>query len=288
MLCRKPYALGYALPVGCGQCIPCRISRRRLWTDRQVLESLCHGDTIFVTLTYEDSHVPVNEDGAQVLDPNDVRLFFGRLRKRVGYGVFRYFGCGEYGDQTWRPHYHFNLFGLNMLHRKDIEAAWGRGFVYVAPFERGTAQYVAGYVVKKMTQEGDWRLDGRTPEFARMSRNPGIGAPALVQLAEHLFKTTGWDILKERDVPKSLRVDGKLLQLGRYLRDMLREEIGMSPEWRENLKQEWIDETQEKVHALRLAAKTPPISEMVAFVESSLGKIQSVEARSKLRRKGQL
>lgn len=285
MLCRKPYSLGAALPVGCGQCLPCRISRRRLWADRQVLESMCHGDTIFVTLTYDDKYVPTNEEGAQCLDPEDVRLFFGRLRKRVGYRAFRYFGCGEYGPQTWRPHYHFNLFGLNVLARNHIQDAWGMGFVTVQPFATGTAQYVAGYVVKKMTSTGDWRLDGRTPEFARMSRNPGIGAPALKQLAQHLWDNTGWDIVRQKDVPMSVRVDGKLLRLGRYLREQLRTEFHMPEDWRSALKQEWIDETQAKLYAMWAPSKEAPLTAVLNYVEASMGKIQSVEGKAKLRRK---
>lgn len=288
MVCKKPFMLEGTLPVGCGQCLPCRIQRRRLWAHRQIMESMCHGDSIFVTLTYDEKTVPTNSEGAQVLSREDFTNWLKRLRERVGYGVFRYFGCGEYGPATWRPHYHVNLFGLSVYHHRDIQETWGQGFTSVFPFEGGRAQYCAEYTVKKMTRVGDWRLDGRTPEFAAMSRNPGIGKPFVIEIAKRLYLKTGWDITKEKDVPKKLHVDGKNLMLGRYLRHMLREEIGMTDEWKEALKQEWVSELDQEMFPLRIAAKSTKKAAQQLFVEKNMGRIASIEARSKLRRSNQL
>ena len=47
-----------AVPFGCGQCLPCRVNKRRLWTNRIMLESMCHDDNAFVTLTYNDDNIP--------------------------------------------------------------------------------------------------------------------------------------------------------------------------------------------------------------------------------------
>lgn len=41
------------------------------------------------------------------------QLFFKRLRKWYGKPI-RYFGTGEYGSKTQRPHYHFIIFGLKL------------------------------------------------------------------------------------------------------------------------------------------------------------------------------
>lgn len=244
-----------------------------------------HGDTVFTTLTYEPGKEPINEEGAAVVDREDVRNFLKRLRKRVGYGVFRYFGCAEYGPQTWRPHYHINLFGLSVYHEKDITECWGKGFVSVFPFESGRAQYCAEYTVKKMTHKDDWRLDGRAPEFAFMSLKPGIGKPFAQYLADQLYLKTGWDITKEKDVPKNLKIGGKTHVLGRYLRHCIREEIGMTDEWREALTQQWINDVELEMFPLRIAAKETAKAAQQLLVEKNLGRIQSVEARSKIKGK---
>lgn len=76
MLCKNPYMKG-VLAFGCGQCNPCRINRRRLWTHRIMLESLKHGDSSFVTLTYET----LPSDGSLV--PKDLQNFMKYLRMRV-------------------------------------------------------------------------------------------------------------------------------------------------------------------------------------------------------------
>lgn len=239
-----------------------------------------------MTLTYEDSKLPINNDGAPVLSPRDFRLFLGRLRDRVGYGKFRYFGCGEYGPQTWRPHYHVNLFGLGVEFTPVIHDAWGKGFTSVFPFTEQRARYCTEYTVKGMSRVGDWRLDGRTPEFARMSRNPGIGAPGVAALVEQLFLKTGWDIAKEKDVPKNLKMGRSSLLLGRYLRNLLRDEIGMSDEWRDAIKQEWVNEKNIEMLPMSFSAKlSKEKTAKQMLVEKMLGQIQSVEARQKLRRR---
>lgn len=286
-----------ALPVGCGQCIPCRVQRRRLWAHRQLLEATQHEASIFVTLTYDPAKVPINSEGAAVLDRPGFTLFLKRLRDRVGYGQFRYFGCGEYGPQTWRPHYHVNLFGLGVEYQKVIDDCWGLGFISVFPFEEARARYCAEYVLKKMTKKDDWRLDGRTPEFMACSRNPGIGAPALEQLAKQLFVGTGWDILKERDVPRNLKIGRQSLLLGRYLRSMLREEIGMNDTWKEAIKDEWVKEKLAEMQPLRQIAASGKafkagggkvLTQSEALLELKLGSIRSVESKAVTRRGKQL
>ena len=186
MACRKPYFLGRT-PVGCGQCIPCRVHRRRVWTVRQVLESLTHTSNAFVTLTYNQENLP--EDGSLV--PRHLQLFFKRLRKNLDPIRVRFFSVGEYGDTSYRPHYHASLFGLGLQHSQVIEKSWPHGFVQVAEFNYYTAQYTCGYVVKKMTKPDDTRLNGRYPEFARMSNRPGIGADAMEVIADSVLTDAG-------------------------------------------------------------------------------------------------
>lgn len=140
-------------------------------------------------------------------------------------GPVRFFACGEYGETTFRPHYHLALFGL-----RDpalVEKCWTHGFVKVDPMTLERAMYLCGYVVKKLTKKEDIdsviALKGKHPEFARMSLKPGIGALAM----ESLLKASHLHMEKTGDVAKSLRLDGDVLPLGRYLRGVLRDLHGL-------------------------------------------------------------
>lgn len=152
----------------------------------------------------------------------------------------RFYAVGEYGDDTGRPHYHLALFGYNTclygrsrysklrvdccVQCDNIRDTWGLGHIFLGELEPASAGYVAGYIIKKMTKADDPRLKGRVPEFARMSRRPGIGAWAMDEVAHSLLTYS----LDEKlvDVPDSLRHGHKLMPLGRFLKRKLRERIG--------------------------------------------------------------
>lgn len=222
MLCRKPFVRG-ASAFGCGQCMPCRFNRRRVWTHRLMIEALVHPSASFVTLTYEE--VP---DGGSLV-PKDLQLWLKRFREVRG--PCRYYAVGEYGDQTERPHYHLALFGHDRECTEDVSRTWGKGHVYVGTLTFHSAQYIAGYVTKKLTKRDDPRLGGRYPEFARMSLRPGIGAYGAVDIAKALQSKAGWDEIERfGDVPASLLVGRKSWPLGRYIRMKIRDAM----EWEEN------------------------------------------------------
>lgn len=234
-------------PFGCGQCLPCRINRRRLWTWRMFYESQLHEDNCFVTLTYSDENLPA--DGS--VRVGDYQLWLKRLRRAVEPRRFRYFVVGEYGDQTQRPHYHACLFGLGQFDAGHIDRAWGKGLTATFEFNEFTAQYTAGYVVKKLTSKDDPRLRGRAPEFARMSLRPGIGAGAMEILAEQLHSDAGLDHLANTgDVPVYLMVGRKKVPIGRYLRQKLREHMGMPDGWNEPAKRAYSAEKEMELRAL--------------------------------------
>lgn len=190
-----------------------------------MLEARLHEFSCFVTLTYADENLP---SGAS-LSPRDAQLFLKRLRKRLGSArPVRFYLVGEYGDLTQRPHYHLALFGVSELEHSLLLEAWGLGHVQVGTLTLESAQYIAGYVTKKMTAPGDPRLKGRYPEFARMSRRGGgIGLGAIPQIAEALNSRPGAAFISSTlDVPSSLTHGTKSYPLGRYLRRQLREEMG--------------------------------------------------------------
>lgn len=226
MLCRNPYLVDGKVPFGCGQCLPCRINRSRLWVHRLLLESHAHTFSTFVTLTYSPENVP--EDGS--LRPLDTQLWLKRLRDAIKPRRIRFYLVGEYGDKNFRPHYHVMLFGISTDEYELIYKTWGLGNVMLGTVESASCQYIAGYVTKKMTSADDDRLQGRYPEFCRMSNRPGIGcggdSTIIDQLSDFLTTDVGSKECADlQDIPRVLRHGKKIYPLGRYLRRRLREKI---------------------------------------------------------------
>ena len=67
--------------IPCGKCTGCRLDYSRQWANRCMLELLYHKESWFLTLTYDDDHVPktayaINDDGeaapALTLKPRDL------------------------------------------------------------------------------------------------------------------------------------------------------------------------------------------------------------------------
>lgn len=230
MLCRKPFNKRLA-SFGCGQCLPCRINTRRIWTTRLLLEDAASVASSFVTLTYKGEEY---DQGSLV--PVHLQGWLKRLRFHAGSAKpLRFYGVGEYGEKFGRPHYHVALFGLGSEDKELFERAWTDpatgeriGAVHTGDISPHSAAYIAGYVTKKMTKHDDPRLKGRYPEFARMSLRPGIGASGVPALAEALACDHGMrQIDLAGDVSDVLRVGSRTMPIGRYLRSQLRDRLGV-------------------------------------------------------------
>lgn len=169
--------------VPCGQCVGCRLERSRQWAVRCVHEAQMHEENAFITLTYNNEHLPKNLS----LDKRHWQLFVKKLRKYHA-GKIKYFHCGEYGEQRHRPHYHACLFGVDfpdkvLWKKKDdvslyvsqkLQDIWGKGFCTVGDVTFESAAYTARYIMKKVTGEKAAEHYGeRIPEYTTMSR--GIG-----------------------------------------------------------------------------------------------------------------
>lgn len=204
------YGSSDLVQIPCGKCVGCLLSYSRDWANRCLLEMLDSPAAYFLTLTYDDQFLPrtftADADTGEVvapaatLQPRDMTLALKRMRKYLGDHSFRYLYCGEYGDQTLRPHYHMLYFGQpvndlypwsqsqlgDQYYRSDFfERVWTDpetqipiGNVTVAPANWQTAAYVARYVLKKKTGNfGRQCYDDLNivPPYIRMSRNPGLG-----------------------------------------------------------------------------------------------------------------
>lgn len=223
MRCGKPYRIG-VVEHGCGQCMPCRINRSRLWVARILLESVLHRRSLFVTLTYAPEKLPQGGN----LEPVHLQNFMKRLRMEIAPLKVRFYGVGEYGDISKRPHYHVILFGDFPV--DAITRSWQYGFVHIGLLTRASAAYTAGYVMKGMTKKDDERLKGLVPEFCRMSLRPGIGAGATKEMIRQLTTEAGCKALVALgDVPMTVRIGGAMFPLGRYLRRVTREGVGWLP-----------------------------------------------------------
>lgn len=182
------------LPVPCGKCSGCKLERSRQWALRCLHEAQLHQDNCFITLTYDDQHLPPGG----TLKKTEPQKFMKRLRRwcRKKISVFY---CGEYGDETRRPHYHALLFGLSfsdqvpfkrssdgsMLYTSaTLSRLWPYGHSSVGALTFESAAYVARYAMKKLSFFGDEayeHIDLETgeviplePEFIRMSLKPAI------------------------------------------------------------------------------------------------------------------
>lgn len=167
--------------VPCGRCFACQINKSRDWAVRIMQESSCHDDSVFVTLTYDEEHLPRVGAFQGTLVKRDLQNFFKRLRKNTGKKL-RYFSCGEYGENYARPHYHCIIFGLSPLGAQDVvRRSWLLGWSHVGSVTFGSASYVARYTTKLLTKDKEkfYSDNNLQKEFALMSRRPGIGVPFL-------------------------------------------------------------------------------------------------------------
>lgn len=160
-------------------------------------EAQMHDSNLFVTMTYDQDNCPTDFS----LVPDHPTRFWKRLRRWHEPNTLRYYMCGEYGDNFERPHYHACIFGVdlpdkeiwtrerdNLLwHSPTLDKIWSHGRCLIGELTFESAAYVARYVTKKITgaqaaehYTREHPITGAIhelhPEYARMSRRPGIGA----------------------------------------------------------------------------------------------------------------
>ncbi|AXH74278.1 MAG: replication initiator protein [Microviridae sp.] len=222
-MCKKPYRKGN-LSFGCGQCTHCRINRVRVWVGRMMLESSYHPASTFVTLTYNDEHLP----NPPYVSKKAVQLFLYKLRAYAPDRKFRYYAVGEYGEKSWRPHYHLIIYGLYPTETALIEKCWPFGFVKLGTVENDSCSYVASYLIKRMTKKADPRLEGRPPEFSLMSLKPGIGHRIVDSIERNYDNDRGDAALKKTLAPpNTIRLgENGVYPLGAYLSSKVADRLG--------------------------------------------------------------
>lgn len=217
----------------CGQCIGCRLERSRQWAMRCLHEASLYEDNCFLTLTYDDEHLPVDCS----LDVSEFQRFMKRLRKEFGAGI-RFYHCGEYGELLKRPHYHAIIFnhdfedkvlltednGFKLFSSERLSRLWPFGFCTIGALTFESAAYVARYVVKKVTgDEAESHYGGRKPEYSTMSRRPGIGRGWYEKFHSDVFPSDEV-IINGRSVKPPRYYDGLLEVSEKELFDRLKAE----------------------------------------------------------------
>lgn len=227
---------GLKLP--CGQCIGCREDRAHNWAIRCSHEAKLSSASCFLTLTYADEHCPQDYS----VKKRELQLFMGRVRDTLGPGK-RFFGCGEYGEEDGRPHYHvlgfnFDFSADRKFHRKrgdhhvfrsaELEKLWPYGFSEIGSVTAASAGYCAQYCVKKRTgAEADSYYLRRSPltgdlhqvepEFSLMSRRPGIGTAWFDRFASDAFPSD------------FIVVDGRMVRPPKFYLDKLPDADSVEP-----------------------------------------------------------
>lgn len=161
------------LEVPCGRCYACRMNRTDMWIDRIEMEMRCHSEPpYFLTLTYDNEHVPISESGVLSLSLRDIQQFFKRLRYHLSGCRIRYIYVGEYGGRTARPHYHAIIFGLprSFSSQDLLERIWGLGHVRLSSVNSNRIAYVAAFHI-----HSDGYPAGSVRPFVQYSRRPGLG-----------------------------------------------------------------------------------------------------------------
>lgn len=194
--------------VPCGKCHDCRCNRIRHWATRMMHEAEMHPVSIFATYTYDNDHVPRNDDGDMTLVNYHWPAYMRELRRDFGAGI-RFFQVGEYGigcqvcekpqqlctcenyvPGLGRPHHHAAIFGTSyadgVFYKSEggktyytsekMSEHWPHGHCCFTNLTYEGAAYIAGYAQKKLYGDvAPAHYRDRLPEFITMSRRPGIG-----------------------------------------------------------------------------------------------------------------
>lgn len=136
-----------------------------------------------------------------------------------------------------------------------------------------------------MTRFDDPRLNGRHPEFARMSLKPGLGTSAMHDLADQVMRFNLDET--QGDVPSSLRHGAKILPLGRYLRRKLRTYVGKDEKAPESTLAEMAEEVRamwDSVALLPSDARRVAIKN--ALIDADNQRVLNMETRRSIYEKG--
>lgn len=209
-----------------------------------------HDNNTFITLTYNDDNLPLNNSlhyphwqafmrrlrkaaikratiltdlmkpeptaGSKLISNGPPATNQDRLRPFMGLRPIpplSFYMCGEYGEIYGRPHYHALIFGMafadatyetttrsgsKIYSSATLQELWPHGFTSIGEVNFESAAYVARYVMKKRTGDGNkteyqiidldtGEINKKTKEFNQMSRHNSIGKSWLNKYSHDVY-----------------------------------------------------------------------------------------------------
>lgn len=232
------------ISVPCGKCVQCIERRKMEWGFRMTNEMENSKTAYFVTLTYNNEHVPITRYGIKTLTPhkditelikvkgkkrrvrrpsNHLVNFFKKLRvnqERSEITIehlsnnlkptdrIKYYAAAEYGEERGRPHYHAIIFNASLV---NIEKSWTYGETHIVKANEHTISYVMKYLDKHVGKKQDWR---KTPEYNSMSEEVGL---------EYIVRNKSWHKINI-DVLYVTTRKGIRIPMPRYYRERIWDE----------------------------------------------------------------
>lgn len=156
--------------VPCRQCMCCRLKKvqsLRMMSDLYLYDRYMNGQgASFVTLTYSDNFLPVNDSGIITLRKSDLQKFNKRFRinlMRNNFNIpYKFIACGEYGGRLGRPHYHIVMLGITKpIADEFVPLSWNHveyGISDIGSLARGGLNYVLKYCTKTSLGKDAQRL----------------------------------------------------------------------------------------------------------------------------------
>lgn len=185
----------------CTRCMDCRLKKSIDIATRCVHEASLHKYNSFLTLTYNDTHLPPDLS----LCSHTLQKFWKKLRKSIEPTLIKYYACGEYGDgngtRKINPHYHACVFnydppdkkfwkkspaGDNLYKSEILQDLWGLGNVIIGDLTFQSAAYVARYTTKKIYGDAaEKHYEGRLPEKSWSSN--GLSKDWAIKYLEDIY-----------------------------------------------------------------------------------------------------
>lgn len=222
----------------CGKCVGCQIDKANSWAIRCWHETLQYKNNIFVTLTYNNDNLPIDES----VNKRVIQLFLKKLRmsiyrdyldeNKIPYTKklnkeelskvkkdleklkIKHFTKGEYGSKYGRPHYHMIIFNYMpddlilydynrsypLYKSEKLEKIWGNGLITIGNATMDAALYCIKYMAKITNKKK--RPDWLEPEFTLMSKRPGIGHDHITKNYRDIIGANACIVLKKSKLLK--------------------------------------------------------------------------------------